>query len=59
LVICGRFENQADSMFRSRLWSLKAARQFEEYVWFDETHAITPLDTKKVEGLPDTYPFGG
>ena len=33
-------------------------RQFDEYVWFDETNAVTPLDTKKVEGLPDTYPFG-
>jgi protein-L-isoaspartate(D-aspartate) O-methyltransferase len=33
-------------------------RQFDEYVWFDESEAVTPLDTKKVEGLPDTYPFG-
>jgi protein-L-isoaspartate(D-aspartate) O-methyltransferase len=32
--------------------------QFHEYIWFDETHAITPLRTDKLEGLPDTYPFG-
>jgi protein-L-isoaspartate(D-aspartate) O-methyltransferase len=32
--------------------------QFDEYVWFDETRAITPFDTKALEGLPDTYPFG-
>jgi protein-L-isoaspartate(D-aspartate) O-methyltransferase len=32
--------------------------QFDEYVWFDETKAITPLRTDKLEGLPDTYPFG-
>ena len=32
--------------------------QFDEYVWFDEAGAVTPLDTKKVDGLPDTYPFG-
>jgi len=33
-------------------------RQFDEYVWFDETHAVTPLDTAEIKGLPDTYPFG-
>jgi protein-L-isoaspartate(D-aspartate) O-methyltransferase len=32
--------------------------QFDEYIWFDETQAITPLKTKELEGLPDTYPFG-
>lgn len=32
--------------------------QFDEYVWFDETEAITPLQTEKLAGLPDTYPFG-
>ena len=32
--------------------------QFDEYIWFDETKAITPLTTAKLEGLPDTYPFG-
>ena len=26
--------------------------QFDEYVWFDETRAITPFDTKALEGLP-------
>jgi protein-L-isoaspartate(D-aspartate) O-methyltransferase len=30
----------------------------EEYIWFDESGAVTPLDTKELEGLPDTYPFG-
>jgi protein-L-isoaspartate(D-aspartate) O-methyltransferase len=33
-------------------------RQFDEYIWFDETHAVTPFKTKELEGLPDTYPFG-
>ena len=33
-------------------------RQFDEYVWFDESNAITPLDAEELEGLPDTYPFG-
>lgn len=33
-------------------------RQFDEYIWFDSTRAITPLDTAEIVGLPDTYPFG-
>jgi protein-L-isoaspartate(D-aspartate) O-methyltransferase len=33
-------------------------RQFDEYIWFDETHAVTPFDTSELAGLPDTYPFG-
>jgi hypothetical protein len=32
--------------------------QFDEYVWFDETTAIRPFETKALEDLPDTYPFG-
>jgi protein-L-isoaspartate(D-aspartate) O-methyltransferase len=33
-------------------------RQFDEYIWFDETSAVTPLATHDLEGMPDTYPFG-
>ncbi len=33
-------------------------RQFDEYIWIDQTKAITPLSTAQLEGLPDTYPFG-
>lgn len=33
-------------------------KQFDEYIWFDETRAVTPLKTEELEGLPDTYPFG-
>jgi erythromycin esterase-like protein len=33
--------------------------QFDEYVWFDETHAVTPLGyAAPARGMPDTYPFG-
>ncbi|MDR3534781.1 MAG: protein-L-isoaspartate(D-aspartate) O-methyltransferase [Rhodopila sp.] len=32
--------------------------QFDEYIWFDQTCAVTPFGTKELEGLPDTYPFG-
>ena len=33
-------------------------QQFDEYVWFDETGAVTPRGTAEIESLPDTYPFG-
>ncbi len=32
--------------------------QFDEYVWFDETRAVTPLAAAPPRGVPDTYPFG-
>ena len=32
--------------------------QFDEYIWFDKSKAVTPFETKEIEGLPDTYPFG-
>jgi protein-L-isoaspartate(D-aspartate) O-methyltransferase len=34
-------------------------RQFDAWVWFDETEALTPLGREhRHEGMPDTYPFG-
>jgi len=33
-------------------------RQFDEYCWFDRTSAVTPLDTARLRGMPETYPFG-
>src|SRR5207237_3268297 len=32
--------------------------QFDEYIWFDETSAVTPLKTAELSGMPETYPFG-
>lgn len=34
-------------------------RQFDEYIWFDETSAVRPLSTVEVgPDLPETWPFG-
>jgi len=33
-------------------------RQFDEYIWFDATKAVCPLETAELAGLPDAYPFG-
>jgi len=36
------------------------SRQFDAYVWFDETRAVTPLGPKHAPRgeVPETYPFG-
>ena len=37
-------------------------RQFDEYVWFDKTEAVTPLreamDEEAADEVPETFPFG-
>ena len=33
-------------------------RQFDDYVWVDDSTAVTPLTTAELRGVPDTYPFG-
>jgi protein-L-isoaspartate(D-aspartate) O-methyltransferase len=33
-------------------------RQFDEYIWFDETNPVSPLGPESGKGLPDTFPFG-
>jgi erythromycin esterase-like protein len=32
-------------------------RQFDEYIWFDETRAVKPLTGKTVKSAADTFPF--
>ena len=32
--------------------------QFDEYIWIDETNALTPIDVPSGSGVPETYPFG-
>jgi protein-L-isoaspartate(D-aspartate) O-methyltransferase len=33
-------------------------QQFDAYVWFDETSAVTPIPTRALKGVDETYPFG-
>ncbi|CAN7326733.1 protein-L-isoaspartate(D-aspartate) O-methyltransferase [Phenylobacterium sp. LjRoot225] len=33
-------------------------QQFDAYVWFDKTSAVTPLPTRLHKGAEETYPFG-
>jgi len=32
--------------------------QFDEYIWFTRTHAVQPLESRELAGMPDRYPFG-
>ncbi|HZW16265.1 MAG TPA: protein-L-isoaspartate(D-aspartate) O-methyltransferase [Brevundimonas sp.] len=33
-------------------------QQFDAWVWFDQTTAVTPLPTARREGVEETWPFG-
>ncbi|HWJ58761.1 MAG TPA: erythromycin esterase family protein, partial [Sphingomicrobium sp.] len=33
-------------------------KQFDAWVWFDETEAVTPLPGRQRPGADETYPFG-
>lgn len=47
-----------ESERQSHYFSAELPKQFDEYIWFDQTTAVTPLKTEILKGLPDTYPFG-
>ncbi|MCL7750083.1 protein-L-isoaspartate(D-aspartate) O-methyltransferase [Guyparkeria hydrothermalis] len=42
----------------SHYFHAELPRQFDEYVWVDRSRAVTPLDSRALEGAADTYPFG-
>lgn len=47
-----------ETELQSHYFQAVLARQFDEYVWLDETSAVTPLAAHHLNGVPDTYPFG-
>jgi protein-L-isoaspartate(D-aspartate) O-methyltransferase len=47
-----------ESELQSHYFEAVLPRQFDEFVWFDETKAVTALQTEELKGLPDTFPFG-
>jgi len=42
----------------SHYFEASLPRQFDAYLWFEETRAVTPLPTTPRAGMPETYPFG-
>jgi protein-L-isoaspartate(D-aspartate) O-methyltransferase len=47
-----------DTELQSHYFYASLPRQFDEYVWFDETRAVEPLSREISRGMPDTFPFG-
>ncbi len=47
-----------ETELQSHYFQAELPRQFDEYIWFDRSTAIEPLPVEKLEGMPDTYPFG-
>jgi erythromycin esterase-like protein len=48
-----------DTELMSHYADVSLARQFDAFVWFDETTAVTPLGPEHARpGVPDTFPFG-
>jgi erythromycin esterase-like protein len=47
-----------ETEFLSHYFEAVLADQFDAYVWFEETKAVTPLDAERRQGVPETYPFG-
>jgi erythromycin esterase-like protein len=42
----------------SHYFEAQLLRQFDAWLWFEETSAVTPLAAAVLAGVPDTYPFG-
>ncbi|MCP9841759.1 protein-L-isoaspartate(D-aspartate) O-methyltransferase [Synechococcus sp. J7-Johnson] len=47
-----------ETELQSHYFQAVLPRQFDEYIWFDRTRAVTPFETAELKGMPDTYPFG-
>jgi erythromycin esterase-like protein len=47
-----------ESELMSHYFQACLPRQFDEYVWFDETSAVSPLPSAVAPGVPETFPFG-
>ncbi|WP_338057429.1 protein-L-isoaspartate(D-aspartate) O-methyltransferase [Sphingomonas corticis] len=47
-----------ETELRSHYSQAVLPEQFDAYVWFDQTEAVTPLGREHHRGMPETYPFG-
>ena len=47
-----------ETELQSHYFRAALPRQFDEYAWFNETRAVTPLGPEAAEGMPETFPFG-
>lgn len=47
-----------ETELQSHYFYASLPRQFDEYIWFDETHAVAELKRESIKGSPNTFPFG-
>jgi erythromycin esterase-like protein len=47
-----------ESELLSHYFEAVLAEQFDAFVWFETSRAVTPLGHEKPHGAPETYPFG-
>ena len=50
-----------DTELQSHYFPATLPKQFDEWIWLDETRAVTPIGEEhraEIEGLPETFPFG-
>jgi erythromycin esterase-like protein len=47
-----------ETEYLSHYFEAVLPEQFDAFVWFEETKAVTPLAREPTAGLPETYPFG-
>jgi len=46
-----------ESELYSHYFEAVLPEQFDAFVWFEDTSAVTPLPAERPHGVPDTYPF--
>lgn len=49
---------QPEDRWETRYLQAAPSARYDELVWFEESRAVTPLETEAVEGEPGTYPSG-
>lgn len=50
-----------ETELQSHYFNATLPEQFDEWIWLDETRAVTPIGEQhreKLKGLPETFPFG-
>jgi protein-L-isoaspartate(D-aspartate) O-methyltransferase len=46
-----------DTELQSHYFHASLPHQFDEWIWFDETHAVQPVTDAEARGLPRAHPF--
>jgi len=47
-----------ESELQSHYAAVELSGQFDAYLWFDRTSAVTPLPVQPRRDQPETWPFG-